>query len=149
MTNRYLSVAAAVLILLISHSIAFAEDTGKAGSAQASYITLDPGAFNKSVTEAGAEKWTSDPVAVSLRFTGPFEGLTQTIERKNVSAESPDKTAVTITNEGLLDDSVMGEKFFLKLKRAEQGAWLIESAAKTVKCWPGRGHQDYSNKPCK
>jgi len=148
MINSCLGLVLITLLLLIPSGIAHSEEILKPVATKTEYIIIDPAAFNKSVISAWGESWTSDPVTVSLKFTGPFEGLTQSIERMNDSAESPETTTVTITSEGLLDDSVMGEKFLLKLKRTGHGAWLIESAGKKVKCWPGRGHQDYSNKPC-
>jgi len=148
MIKSFLSLALITLLLLIPRGIALSQEIEKPEVTQAVYIIMDTAEFNKSVISAGGESWTSDPVTVSLKFTGPFEGLTQSIERKNDSAESAETTTVTITNEGLLDDSVMGEKFHLKLKRAEHGAWLVESAGKMIKCWAGRGHQSYSNKPC-
>lgn len=137
-----------ILPLLISHSVAFTEEIDKPGVAEAQYIPIDYENFNKSIMSTKAEEWTSDPLTVSLKFTGPFEGLTQNIERKNDSAESPGSTTIVIINEGLLDDSVMGEKYFLILKKTEHGAWLITSARKMVKCWKDRGHQDYSKEPC-
>lgn len=144
MTEGYLYITVIILILLISHNIARAQETGKPGVTEAQYILIDYEDFNKSAISARGEEWTLVPVTVSLKLSGPFEGLSQRIERKNDNAESAETATVTITNKGLLDGSVMGEKFFLKLKRTEHGAWLITSAGKKVKCWPGRGHQDYS-----
>ena len=110
---------------------------------------MDYQAFNKSLLDQNLtnDKWKMDPVIVSLKFTGRFEGQKQTIERINESAESLDKTLIFITNEGLLDDSVMGIKYKIVLKK-EGNVWLIQNAGKAVKCWPGRGHSNYSAEPC-
>ncbi len=148
MKNSYLNIVVVIFILLLSHSAAFAKDNSESGAKETEHIIVDHEGFNKSILSAKGEAWTLDPVMVSLRFTGTFEGLTQSIERKNRSAEYPETTTVIITNEGLLDDSVMGEKYLLELKRTEHGAWLVNFAGKVIKCRQGRGHHDYSKKPC-
>jgi hypothetical protein len=148
MMKRCLCIIFIIFTLLISSGSAFAKDSTEPAVSKAQYIILDRKDFNKSVISAKGEARTSDPVTVSLRFTGPFEGLTQSIERKNAGAESTMRTTVTIINEGLLDDSVMGEKYLIELKKTDHGIWIIESAGKMVRCWKGRGHQDYSKKLC-
>ena len=113
------------------------------------YETIEYKAFNESLL-AGKYKdadWRDDPVVVSLKFVGPFEGLKQTIIRNNDSPESSDIAEIVITNKGLLDDSVMGIKYKLSLNETNN-VWLIQSAQRAVKCWQGRGHADYSAEPC-
>ena len=90
---------------------------------------------------------SKDPVVVSLNFIGPIQGREQTIIRTNVSAEASDTTEVIITTEGILDDSVQGVKYRISLKRSKN-IWLIQSAEKAHKCWPGRGDTEYSPEPC-
>lgn len=140
-----------LMILLLFTVSVFAEDTDEQSTDEIQYENVDHTDFNKSVLSGGAkgEKWTSDPVLVSLKFTGPSEGMTQTIERTYNSAESPDKATVVITNEKLLDDSVMGVQHKLDIKKDETGVWVVESAGKAVKCWEGRGHTGYSKEPCR
>ena len=106
--------------------------------------------FNKTILSAKSdeENWISDPVTVSLRFVGPFEGLSQNIERTNKNPEYPQTTDVIIINEGLLDDSVRSVKYKLTLKKVDS-IWIIKDAAKTFKCWKGRGHEDFSAELCK
>ncbi|MGB2692535.1 MAG: hypothetical protein WBB48_09615 [Thermodesulfobacteriota bacterium] len=114
------------------------------------FHTLDINSFNESILKGKLkeDQWTLDPVAVSLRFIGPFEGRTQSIERVNESPESFDATQVTILNKGLLDDSVKAVKYQLTLKKVDS-IWVIDSAVKVFKCWKGRGHEDFSSEPCK
>ena len=113
MIKSCLSLVLIILILSVSHNIALTNEAEKPGVTEAQYILIDYGDFNKSVMSARGEEWTLDPVSVSLKFSGPFEGLSQRIERKNDNAESPETATVNITNEGLLDDSVAGEKYTL------------------------------------
>ncbi|MEM7008848.1 MAG: hypothetical protein AAF462_06900 [Thermodesulfobacteriota bacterium] len=110
---------------------------------------MDRKEFNESIITGNIEyeDWMSDPVAVSLRYLGPFEGRSQTIQRTNPSAESSDTTQVVIINEGLLDDSIRAEKYEFTLKTFNN-RWVIYSEEKFRKCWPDRGHTNFSKKPC-
>ena len=119
-------------------------------TAGSEYEMIDIGNFNKTVQMAreNNEEWASDPVMVSLLFTGAADSMTQTIERKYPSAESRSTATVTITNEKLMDDSISGVKYKVDLKKNENGTWNIEGVGKAFKCWEGRGHTDYSPEPC-
>ncbi len=116
----------------------------------ADYEVVDIGNFNKTVQMArdNKEEWASDPVMVSLLFTGAADSMTQTIERNFPSAESRESATVVITNEKLMDDSISGVKYKVDLKTNDNGTWNIQSVGKAVKCWQGRGHTDYSASPC-
>lgn len=133
------------IVLLLSTAVLSKEEKDLS---PADYQVLSVEAFNESVLKGKDNKWTSDPVAVSLRFIGPFEGRMQTIERVNESPESFDTTQVTIINKGLLDDSVKAVKYKLTLNKVDS-VWVIDSAVKVFKCWKGRGHEDFSSEPCK
>ncbi len=129
---------------------ALAGDIEGPRKADIEYENIEHGNFNKIVLPASAkgEKWTADPVLVSLKFIGPSEGMTQTIERSYDNPESPKTAQVIITNEKLLDDSVMGVRYKLVLNRNENGSWFIKRSGKAIKCWEGRGHANYSKEPC-
>lgn len=68
------------------------------------------------------------------------------IQRVN-SGESPDKAVVTIEESGLQDDSVSAEKTVFTMNY-QNDRWKIVNRVKTHQCWPGRGHQDFSEQPC-
>jgi len=53
--------------------------------------------------------------------------MTQTIERSYENPVSAKTARVMITNDKLLDDSVMGVKYKLVLRRIKTGAWIIET----------------------
>jgi hypothetical protein len=87
-----------VCFALLSFSgYALAGDIEGPRKADIEYENIEHGNFNKILLSASAngEKWTADPVLVSLRFIGPSEGMTQTIERSYDNPESP-KTAQVI-----------------------------------------------------
>ena len=140
-----------ICFFLLSFSkYALAEDQEGPRKADIEYEDIEHGNFNKIVLSARAngEEWTADPVLVSLKFIGPSEGMTQTIERSYDSPESPKTAEVIITNEKLLDDSVMGVRYKLVLIRNENRSWIIASSGKAIKCWKGRGHANYSKEHC-
>ena len=106
--------------------------------------------FNRSTRtshRAGAD-WTKSPLQVALRLVGDRHGSRE----RNISIESTPETfrdaKIVITEDGYLDDSVRGARYQLKLTRTDDGYWVVERFKKEVRCWPGRGHQDYSDKPC-
>lgn len=63
------------------------------------------------------------------------------------SAESPDRAVIEIEETELLDDSVFAEKTVFTMNYKKDG-WTIISQIKMQQCWPGRGHQDFSEQPC-
>jgi hypothetical protein len=54
---------------------------------------------------------------------------------------------VTVTLDGLLDDSVRAERWLLVFE-PENGTYNLTSAVRTLRCQPGRGHDDFSAEPC-
>lgn len=89
-------------------------------------------------------------VDLSLKIVGTFqEASKQIIYQYNDSPESMDKTTVTIIRDGYLDDSVRGERWDIKLQKQSTGKWRTSSVTVASRCWPGRGHEDYSKALCK
>jgi len=64
----------------------------------------------------------------------------------DISKET-DQWVVTITYDGLYDDSIKAERI-RTIVRYKDGQWLKGEVSKTQQCWPGRGHQDFSAEPC-
>lgn len=149
--NDLVSIYIFVCFTLLSfHAYGLAEGKEEPQITDIGYENIEHGNFNKIVLSASAngEEWTADPVLVSLKFIGAYEGMIQTIERTYDNPESPKTARVIITNEKLLDDSVMGVRHKLVLNKGENRSWVIGSARKAIKCWKGRGHADYSKEPC-
>ena len=70
---------------------------------------------------------------VSLVTTGPAEGAA--------------RATVVATLDGLLDDSVEAVRYVLAVTKADDG-WRLESARRTQRCRPGRGHGRFSVEAC-
>ena len=54
---------------------------------------------------------------------------------------------LTITEEGRMDDSVSGLMSVLKVEKKDSGFVVLE-IKEAYKCWPNRGHQDWSAEFC-
>jgi len=54
---------------------------------------------------------------------------------------------VTLTQTGLLDDSVEGVRYWLEFDAGEN-AWEMVWAGRQVRCYPGRGSQDWTTELC-
>jgi len=90
------------------------------------------------------------PVQLALHSMG--ESFQDNISNLSVtqhvnSGESPDKAMVTIEESGLLDDSVSAEKTVFTMDY-QKDKWQIVNRVKTQRCYPERGHQDFSGQPC-
>lgn len=94
------------------------------------------------------EQWLKDPLQVTLKFLGPFEGGFQTISRKNDNSENPTKAEIIVIEDGVLDDSLRGARFRFVLHKNTKGIWQIKSGEHSFRCWPKRGHQNFSTELC-
>lgn len=113
--------------------------------------TLDIATYNRTIINAARQNqpWVRSPMETAVRLAGEFtEMRSRTLEMQTPSAEGGDKLTLTVTNEGLLDDSVRAERFIFELEKNRSGIWLVTSARKSWACWPGRGHEDFSAAPC-
>ncbi len=96
----------------------------------------------------------SDPSTIALNAFGNIEseGGSRKVE---VAYPQPGRAVVTITQTGVADDSVGAIRYRVELTTVGRSLlvkspppWQIEWAGSQVKCWPGRGHQDWSTELC-
>jgi hypothetical protein len=89
------------------------------------------------------------PVRATIEFVRLKDprALTTTVREQASQLENPPDVRVTLTEDGLPDDSIRAVRYRLDFKRAGR-RWELESARRTQKCQPGRGHQRFSPKPC-
>jgi hypothetical protein len=115
------------------------------------FESLDIAPWNRTIANAARRNraWVKSPLQVAVRLAGEIkETRTRTMEYKFPSAEENNIMTLTVTNEGLLDDSVRAERFVFDLKKDSRGVWTINSAQKSWSCYQNRGHQDFSAAPC-
>ena len=115
-----------------------------------SYENVDISKFQQLLSKSAEENeiWTNDPLQIILRFLPSFEGKIQYITRKHDSAESARRAEVIVIEEGYLDDSVRGGRYEFILEKDVNDRWKLLSAKKASRCWPNRGHEDFSKQPC-
>ena len=63
------------------------------------------------------------------------------------SAEGTGPESVTVTLDGLLDDSIRAERWTLAFT-PENGTFRLTDARRAQRCRPGRGHTAFSAEPC-
>jgi hypothetical protein len=89
-----------------------------------------------------------EPEQIALAAFGmetPMEGnFSQEVTLVEQTAEI---AIVTLTQTGLLDDSVEGMRYWLEFA-ADENAWEMVWAGRQVRCYPGRGSQDWSTELC-
>ena len=55
---------------------------------------------------------------------------------------------VTVTLDGLADDSVRTERWTLGFEEQEDGVYTLTGALREFRCHEGRGHQDFAGEAC-
>lgn len=109
--------------------------------------------FNEYVDATGPE-WAESPARMALEFldlgdpSDPDTGAFTVTVVQEASPEGGDRAEVTVTMEGLLDDSVQAVRYVLRFQKGGQDSWTLGSATWSQQCAPGRGHQDFGLEPC-
>lgn len=62
-------------------------------------------------------------------------------------SKTDNKWIITAIYDGLYDDSIKAIKIRATVTYQDK-QWFKRDVSKTQQCWPGRGHQDFSSKPC-
>jgi hypothetical protein len=77
------------------------------------------------------------PLDVALKVVGAFEGLAQQFVQVNDGAEAPSRSRVTVVREGLLDDSVRGDRWEISLERTAANRWRVAEVKRAWRCRRG------------
>jgi len=85
---------------------------------------------------------------IALAVAGPFEGLAQHVVQVNEGAEAPSSSRVTVLRDGLLDDSVRGERWDIALERTAEGAWRIKEVKRAWRCRRGSQTGSFAASRC-
>ena len=94
------------------------------------------------------EHWEGSAAMAAAEFLRLDErtAATTTIEGRT-SAEGAGPETVTVTLDGLFDDSVRAERWTLTFEPDGEN-YVLTDATWAQRCQPGRGHQDFSPEPC-
>lgn len=102
--------------------------------------------FNDYLAARGSE--ARSPIVAATTFLRLDEATaTTTSIVTHATGEGSGPTTVTVTLDRLPDDSVRGRRSVLVFVQ-ENGEWRLASATSTQRCWPNRGHQDFSTDRC-
>ena len=105
---------------------------------------VDATAFNRYADEAGGD-WTRSAIATAEEFARLEE---RDAAAKRIEVRGSGETRlVAVTLDGLEDDSVRAVRYTLRLARDGE-VWHVRSARWSQRCWPGRGHEDFSPALC-
>ncbi len=106
-------------------------------------------AFRARLSAASDSAWARSATLVALTLVGAdcqCSGFTVDVQSQ---PERFDDAEVTVTRDGLMDDSVRGERYRLRLRRDPRGRWKLETATYAFRCQLERGHEEYSIEPCR
>lgn len=94
------------------------------------------------------ERWEGSAAMTASEFLRLDErtASTTTIEGR-ASGEGAGPETVTVTLDGLLDDSVRAERWTLDFE-PDGDTYRLTAATWAQRCQPGRGHQDFSPELC-
>ena len=94
------------------------------------------------------EDWERSPAMAAGVFLRLDERtVTRTTIDANAGPEGLGPHTVTVTFDGLTDDSVRAERWTLGFTEAD-GAYTLTAALREQRCQPDRGHQDFSADDC-
>jgi hypothetical protein len=139
---------AAALVLLAGCGSSGPAKSGWSGPPKANASgKLPVSEFNDFLAGDG-EEFARSPIAAVTEFLGlDRSSASETTVVATSPGEVRDYSEVVVTLDGLLDDSVRAARYTVELHRQAK-AWRVSAADWAQRCRPGRGHQDFSSKPC-
>lgn len=101
--------------------------------------------------EASDPAWTRSALRAAIEFlrlgdSDPEAATTSLVLESN--PETGQEAVVTVTKDGLLDDSVRAVRYELVFEKQADGTWRLSSASWAQRCAPRRGHQDFTPELC-
>jgi hypothetical protein len=101
-----------------------------------------------SYQESVDEHWERSAAMAAAEFLRLDERTaTRTTIDGKASAEGMGPQTVTVTLDGLLDDSVRAERWTLGFAREDE-TYVLGNALRELRCQPERGHQNFSADDC-
>jgi uncharacterized protein len=90
----------------------------------------------------------STPLDIVLKIVREFEGSTQHIIQVNEGSEAPSASRITVLRDGLLDDSVRGDRWDIALEKTTTGVWRIKAVKRSWRCWRGEQMDRFATVSC-
>lgn len=148
----------ALLLTLALALVACGDGDGEKGPLSAPSTTTTPttAAQPPSTPEVSSPATTVAPASCSAGDRTVITGKTRshasvegegTTVMARISACQGNEADAALTIDNLPDDSVQSERHELHFRRAGSD-WQVTSDRHTQRCRPGRGHTDFSTRPC-
>jgi hypothetical protein len=112
---------------------------------------IDIRELNQQIYDDGRadEAWVEDPYQVAVKVAGHFnDALTRTIEMSVPQVEGSSTMTITVTDDGIADDSIRSMRHRIEMVRDESGMWNITRVGRSWRCQPGRGSQGFTTARC-
>ena len=142
--------AAAIAALVLTGCAGGEEEPARWGGppGPASDGTLAVAGFERHQAEV-EEPWERTPLSLAAEFlrVDAREPTAAAVDVE-LAPEGATTATVTVTFEGLLDDSVRDARYTLQIGRAGGRVWRLRAARYAQRCRPGRGHEGFSPEPC-
>jgi hypothetical protein len=112
--------------------------------------TLPVDEFNDFVAQARPQFATSAlQTAIEFANAGDGAAATTSVIAFQGAEGNADEASVTVTRDGLADDSIRALRYRIVLERVDDRSWRLQSAQRTQRCHEGRGSQEFSTKLCR
>jgi hypothetical protein len=100
--------------------------------------------------ERARPAFATSALRTAIEFTNAGEGqsATTSVVASEGAEGNSDEASVTVTREGLADDSVRAVRYVIVLDRNGDGTWSVRSARRLQRCHQNRGHQEFSPQLC-
>jgi hypothetical protein len=90
----------------------------------------------------------NEPLDIVLKLVGKFEGAKQHIIQVNEGSESPSACRFTVLRDGLIDDSVRGDRWDIALEKTAENVWSIQQVRRSWRCWRGEQTDRFATNLC-
>jgi hypothetical protein len=87
------------------------------------------------------------PVEVAARLSRERQAAWHSVAAVLLPSKNDYEVTIVLDQVGD-DDSVSGYRYTFVMTRPHPGTWSVTSAKQSWRCWPGRGHRDFSVEPC-
>jgi TonB family protein len=105
--------------------------------------------FRSRLAAAGDSAWAKSAALVALTLVGSDCECSNFGVDVQSPPERPDEAVVSVTHDGLLDDSIRSQRYRLRMRRDRTRRWMLETATIAYRCRPGRGHEEFTIEPCR
>ena len=105
-------------------------------------------AYSEVPLPAEGQRFGADPEQIALEAYGIAEPGEGNFSQEVMTVDqSSTQAVVVLTQTGLLDDSVEGMRYWLEFEAGE-AQWELVWVGRQVRCYPGRGAQDWTTDLC-